>query len=278
MTHAAMGAPPARPTPNRSAFWPILNIVALIIMIAVNIYSNVGPINNQTSADISNRYLTNFTPDNWAFSIWGIVWIGLIAFVIYQALPAQRANQSLQRLNVPFIVTCAANALWLVSFQYNQFWLSTVIMVILLGTLIVIDRQLFANSTPETQTRAWRWCVRVPFGIYLGWICVATIANFALTFVSAGWKGAPLTEAAWAIILLAITAVLAVIFLFGRRNIALVAVFVWAYTAIVTKHTVDAPSVSLVAEGLAIVFAIGIIIQAVRMLANRSDRPHLKTV
>lgn len=222
---------------------PIVNFIALLVVLAVNFLAEALPLNGLTSAQIANRYpdLLYF-PANYAFSIWSVIYAFLIAFGIYQVLPAQRNNPHLQRIGWLFVVSCVFNAAWLISFHYLQFAISMVMMIALLITLIVIYWRLGVGVEPVS--RATKWLIHVPFSLYLGWITAATITNAAYVLTDAGWGGFGIEAQTWAIIMLAITGVLASYIVYTRRDIAYGLVIVWAVTSIAVRHA-DIASISL---------------------------------
>lgn len=215
---------------------PIINLVALFGVLAVNFLAETIPLNGLTSAQIANRYpdLLYF-PANYAFSIWSVIYAFLIAFGIYQVLPAQRDNPHLQRIGWLFVATCIFNAAWLISFHYLQFALSMVMMIALLITLIAIYMRLRIGIEPVS--RATKWLIHVPFSIYLGWITAATITNAAYVLTDAGWGGFGIDAQTWALIMLTITGVLAGYIVYTRRDIAFGLVVIWAVTSIAVRHT-----------------------------------------
>lgn len=222
---------------------PIVNFIALLVVLAVNFLAEALPLNGLTSAQIANRYpdLLYF-PANYAFSIWSVIYAFLIAFGIYQVLPAQRNNPHLQRIGWLFVVSCVFNAAWLISFHYLQFAISMVMMIALLITLIVIYWRLGVGVEPVS--RATKWLIHVPFSLYLGWITAATITNAAYVLTDAGWGGFGIEAQTWAIVMLAITGVLASYIVYTRRDIAYGLVIVWAVTSIAVRHA-DIASISL---------------------------------
>jgi hypothetical protein len=129
-----------------------------------------------------------FVPAGYVFSIWGVIYLLLIAFVVYQALPSQRENPLLRRIGYWFALTCAANSLWIFAWHWLIFPLTLVLMLILLCALINI--YLITRRERENISRAETWLVQLPFSIYLGWISVATIANMTDFLYDAGWNGA----------------------------------------------------------------------------------------
>src|SRR4051812_1152572 len=120
----------------------ILVLVAAIATIAFNALSQAIPIGGNTSADISNQYPTYFTPANYAFAIWGIIYLLILSYAVYQALPAQRTNSDAGKIGWLFILTCILNCLWLTLFQYNLIFLSVVVILAFLLTLIAIYLRL----------------------------------------------------------------------------------------------------------------------------------------
>ncbi len=221
---------------NRDAIRQIAVWVGVIATIVVNGLANALPINNQMTGDIANQYKGQnlWLPAGYVFSIWGLIYVGLIAYAIYQSLPRQRENPRLRRIGWPFVISCAANIIWLLFFHYNQFPLSMVAMLVLLAALIAIYSLLGRNENVSTGER---WAVRLPFSIYLGWITVATVANAAHVFVNAGWKGEPFGALAWLIIMYLVALALAALVALTRRDVAYLLVLVWAFIGIAVNYS-----------------------------------------
>jgi len=154
---------------------PVINVVAMIIALSVNGLANALPLNGKNTGVISDQFRVYFVPAGYVFAIWGVIYIGWIAFAVYQALPAQRNNPRLARIGWLFAANCVANAAWLFTWHYELLPLSVVAMLALLLSLIGIYIRL--NIGRARVTTIEKWCVDVPFSIYLGWISVATIAN-----------------------------------------------------------------------------------------------------
>ena len=232
----------------------IVNFIALLGVLAVNFLAEAIPLNGLTSAQIANRYPEMlYFPANYAFSIWSVIYAFLIAFGIYQLLPAQCDNPHLQRMGWLFVASCIFNAAWLISFHYLQFALSMVMMIALLITLIVIYRRLGIGV--ESVSRATKWLIHVPFSLYLGWITAATITNAAYVLTDAGWGGFGIGAQTWALVMLAITGLLAGYIVYTRRDIAYGLVIVWAVTSIAVRHA-DVAAVSLASIVVSVVVAL----------------------
>ncbi len=240
-------------------------VLATIATIAYNGVSQALPVGGRTSADVSNQYTTYFTPANYAFSIWGVIYLLLAAFTVYQALPDQREAPSLRRIGWLYVLSCVFNCAWITLFQYDLILPSVAVIVAFLLTLIAIYLRLHdgraASSTAE------RWLVRLPFSVYLGWLSVATIANVAVFGVAQNWD-APLGIAgpAWAAIMLVVAALLGLIMATTRRDIGFVGVLVWAFVAIINKQAgievITTPA--LVAAIVLVVMLVGSLVFASR--------------
>jgi hypothetical protein len=242
---------------NKPVLRQIAVIVAIVAVIVVNILANALPINGQATGEISDRFQVLFVPAGYVFAIWGLIYIGLIAYAVFQALPAQRDNPRLAAIFWPVIVGAIANIAWIFLWHYNQLALSVVAMLVLLGSLIVVYLRLGIQKTPVS--RAERWAVHVPFSIYLGWITVATIANITNLLWFAGWNGFGLSAQTWFLLMLAAAIVIAAAMALTRRDVAYLLVLVWAVAGIAVKHA-GLPAVSTAAWIAAAILAILVLV------------------
>jgi hypothetical protein len=253
---------------NRDTGRQALNVLALVVTIAVNSLASALPLNGQTTGEISDRFRIFFVPAGYVFSIWGVIYLGLLAFAVYQALPAQRANVDLRRLGYLFVWSCVANTAWIFLWHFEVFPLTLPVMVGLLLALIGIYRRLGIGRARVAA--AQRWLAHVPFSIYLGWITVATIANATQLLYWLGWNGAPLGPEVWAVIMLAIAVVVAALMAWRHADVAYLAVLVWAFVGIAIKHAA-APMVATAAwaaSALTAFFLVGGFLRKRRRLAG----------
>jgi hypothetical protein len=142
------------------------NILAFAVVIVVNTMANAVPLGGQTTGEVSAKYPSLFTPAGYVFSIWGLIYLGLAVFVVWQALPAQRSNQNLAAIRIPFLINCACNAVWIFLWHYDLLLLSMLFMLVILGSLIHVYRTL--NIGLSDATAKERWIVHLPFSIYTG--------------------------------------------------------------------------------------------------------------
>lgn len=212
--------------------WKYPNILGFVFMIIANGMASFLPLNNQTTAEISDRYPVLFTPAGYVFAIWGVIYLLLLGFVILQALPSGERRRDVVAIGPWFFLSCLFNGLWIFAWHYNQIVLSIVLMVLLLASLIMIALRI--RQLPS------HWLVRTSFGVYLGWISVATIANVSVGLYDAGWGGLGLGEPVWAAIMIVVGLLLASYVVIREHNQAYGLVFVWALAGIAVGQAGEA--------------------------------------
>jgi hypothetical protein len=221
---------------NKSTIAIIGVWVSLLFALTMNYLSNALPINGQNASDISAKFPTFFTPAGFAFSIWGVIYLGMIAFAIYQSFPAQRADARIAAARPWVILNGFLNGVWLPLFHYEQMGIALLVILGLLFTLIKMHEALQTGrktSSSWVETLVARW----PFSIYLGWICVATIANASIFFNTIGGStGYVLSAPQWSIVMIAVATLVASVFYWRFRDVAFLWVFVWAFWAIYQKQ------------------------------------------
>ena len=154
------------------------NILALVVVIVVNWMANALPLFGISTGAVSDKYYSMFTPAGFTFAIWGLIYLLLTGFIIYQALPSKRDSQVLARIGPWFKGSCAANTLWMFAWHLEWLMVTLLLMIVLLVTLVAVYRAL--SDEP--------WYVLLPFSVYTGWITVATIANVSAMETALGWN------------------------------------------------------------------------------------------
>lgn len=210
------------------------NALSVIAALAVNILASTLPLNGQNTGEISDRFRVYFVPAGYVFSIWGLIYIGWIAFAVYQFLPAQKGSPRLRRLGYLFALSGLLNAGWLFCWHYNLFGLSVLVMFGLLGLLIASYLALDVGCKPVGS--AEKWCVDIPFSVYLGWISVAAIANVTSYLYFIGWDGLGFPQV-WAVIMLIVASLLGLAMALKRRDAAFLFVLAWSFTGIAIKQS-----------------------------------------
>lgn len=235
---------------NQDKVRQAVNLLGVVAVLVVNGLANALPINGKTTGEVSDRFDVYFVPAGYVFSIWVLIYVGLIAFSLYQALPAQRENPRLRSIGYLFGLSCAANVAWLFLWHHEAFELTVVAMLGLLLSLIAIYLRLDVGRVRVSRLETW--CVDVPFSVYLGWVSVATIANVTSLLDYWNWDGWGLSPEAWAVIMLLVGVGLASAVGLTRGDAAYLLVFVWAYVGIAVRHaeTATVASVAWLATAL----------------------------
>lgn len=208
----------------------VLNWVGLVVVLAVNGLANALPLNGKTTGEISDNIPTLFTPAGYVFSIWSVIYLGLLAFAWYQARRGKATADFQERIGYWFFLSCVFNSAWIVAWHYEQFLLSLAIMLGLLVSLLAIYLRLDIGR--RTVSTAESRCVHLPFSIYLGWISVATVANVSTVLYQLGWAGGPLSPEVWTAIMVVVAGVLGIAMIVLRNEIGYPLVIVWALVGI----------------------------------------------
>lgn len=212
-------------------------ICAVALTLVINVLADALPINGLGTGEISDSFKVFFVPSGYVFSIWGLIYLGLIAFAIFQALPSQRENERMQKTFGWFLLASLANCAWIFLWHYQLFGLTLVAMILLLVSLIMTYTGLGVGKSKVSALETWM--VRVPFSIYLGWISVATIANVSDVLYFVGWQGWGIAPQVWSAVMLAVATVLAALMAFTRRDSAYLLVLVWAFIGIALKFPTE---------------------------------------
>ena len=215
----------------------ILNWVFFLTMIFVNFLANYLPINNKTTGALSNQYPNLFVPAPVTFAIWGVIYLLLFIFCVKQSKGLFSSNidemtaETVLLINFRFIITCILNATWIFFWHYEYIGTSVIIMLLFLAQLIDLNKRL--DTLTIYLSNASRFAIKAPFGVYLGWICVATVANITTFLVNMKWDRAGETEVFWTCLLIIIAACIAGYALIKIRNFYIGLAVIWAFSGII---------------------------------------------
>ena len=232
------------------------NLGSVIITVIVNILASALPLNGQNTGEISDRFQVYFVPAGYVFAIWFFIYIGWIAFAIYQFRSSQKESPRLRRLGYLFALSGIANSAWLFAWHYNVFGVSVLIMLTLLGLLIASYLRLDVNRVPVS--RGERWSVDIPFSVYLGWVTVATVANITSWLYSIGWSGFGIAPQVWAVIMIVVASIVGLAMTITRRDAAYLFVLVWSFIGIALKQAdvANVATTAWIGTGLVLVLAV----------------------
>lgn len=254
----------AEPTPHRPRSpWKrygripqAVAAAAFVGALVVNVLANRLPLGGRSTGELSALYPNLFVPAGVTFSIWGVIYLLLAAWTVAQFLPS-RAELG-QRIAPAFALSSVLNAAWLFAWHGTRVGLSLVIMVSILAVLLRIGVRLRDARPPAPLLP------RLAFGLYLGWILVATVVNATAFLVAAGWTGAGIPPAVWATLLVLVSAAVAVVTLHRLQAPLLGLAVVWALGGIALNRWNDAPLVAWTALGMMAVVGTAALARALR--------------
>ncbi|MDH5635644.1 MAG: tryptophan-rich sensory protein [Candidatus Bathyarchaeota archaeon] len=246
----------------------IFNVVAFLALVIVNGLATTTLLNGRTTAEVSGLYPTLITPAGFTFSIWGIIYVLLLVFVVFQLLPRHRQDAFHGQIGYLFALSSVFNVVWLFLWQHDYITVSVALMFALLTSLVAIylRLQIGKSKVPFRE----KLCVHLPFSVYLGWITVASIANVATALVSVNWDGFGISEATWAVLVIAIALIVTLAVLATKRDIAYGLVIIWALAGITVNQSGN-PDVVTTAEVSAIITAIAIIVVGLASKLKRTN-------
>jgi len=226
------------------------NIMFFVIMIVMNYLANALPLNNKTTGELSDSMPNLFVPAGITFSVWGIIYLLLLIYSILQFTSSDKATIS--DISWLFAISCIFNALWIVAWHYGKLPMSLIIMSGLLISLIYINMTISHLPTG---------IIKAAFGVYLGWICIATIANVTALLVTYNWNGFGISQEVWTIIMISAGTLIAVLAIYRLDNPFIGLAIMWALTGIIIKRIDDFRSIVVTASaGIAIVGIITILV------------------
>ena len=237
-------------------------VAALVLVLVVNWLANALPLGGLQTGEVSALYESYFTPAGFTFAIWGVIYSGLLLYTLYQAFPARRDEVRLLPIGRLFVINCGLNAAWLFAWHYQFIGLSMLLMLCVLATLLGIYRHLGAwgDTSP---------LVRIPFSLYLAWICVATLANASALQTAMDGNELFLSHVNWTLLKIALAGAVGASVCVLRCDPVFVLVVAWAAYGIASKH----PGVPEVHGAALTVAALGVMVAIftlVRVVARRA--------
>lgn len=213
------------------------NIISLAAVIIVNALAVLLPLGGKTTQELSDLYPNLFVPAGITFSIWGVIYLMLIVFVWFTTFDfiKNREDYLIKKISRLFILSSAANIVWIFAWQYQSLPLSLLAMIVLLTSLILLYLKLDIgrNQVPTSI----KYFVHLPISIYLGWITVATVANVTALLAAYHWNRFGLSEVFWTIVVILITLIITSLMIIIRRDYSYSMVIIWALIGIIIKRS-----------------------------------------
>ncbi len=216
--------------------YQIVNGIALVITVIINYLSNTGIFNGETMATISAKYQNLFTPAGYAFSIWGIIYLGLMGFVVYYGpFAKQTVEKDKVILNIGwwFLISSLTNSLWVITWLYDYtFWTILLMILLFVSLLKIVQLTLIVNNS-TVRTAVF---FKLPFSMYAGWISVALIADVAAYLTKIGWNGFGISDTVWTLTMFVVALLIHLFMIWRRRMPVFALVAVWALIAIAVAN------------------------------------------
>jgi benzodiazapine receptor len=256
---------------NNSVLLRWSNIVAFVLTVIVNsLAGSTTLLGGVNTAEISDSNPTLITPAGYVFSIWGIIYVLLGVFVIFQALPSQKEKEYTKKIGWLFILSSVLNIVWLLLWQFEILSVSVVFMFLLLASLIAIYLRL--NIGKSAVSLREKLAVHLPFSVYLGWITIASIANVSVFLVSENWDGFGISAETWATLIIIVALVITLLVLATRRDIAYGLVIVWALLGIALNQSGNQNIVTLTeASAIIVLLALAAVVLLSRLKSGHDN-------
>lgn len=215
----------------------VVIVITFLGMVAVNALANILPINGVNTGQVSDSYPNLFAPTGLTFAIWGLIYLLLAGYSVYQLGLFQKdknmiKTELLNKVGIWFSISSIANIIWIFSWHYKIIPLSMLLMIVILICLMFIINLI----KKESLTFKEKIFIKLPFSIYFGWITVATIANATTLLVSLNWNGFGISEQVWTVLILLIGMLIGILTTLKNRDFAYGLVILWAYIGILIKH------------------------------------------
>ena len=209
----------------------IFAAIAYIVMIVLNVLANTMPINQIQTGEVSFKYPNLFQPTGITFSIWGVIYLFLLIYIIQQfaflfSTPSDQLKQTFIVINLLFALTSLLNGAWLLAWHFDKIFLSTLIMILLFVSLVFI-----VNHIPNNQILS-----KTAFSIYSGWITIALIANITIWLVKLGMPYVSFGAVITTVFVLIIGVFIASLWIWVYKDYVYGAVIIWAYLGIFIRH------------------------------------------
>lgn len=244
---------------NKNLFLILGNSLAVIFTIIVNALANILPINNKYTGELSDSLPNLFVPSGITFAIWGIIYVLLIVFIIYQinSFIKKQKTDVIEKISIYFILASLGNIIWIFLWHYEQVVLSLLPMLLLFfGLLMIYQRLEIVNDKTSIKEKL---AIQVPISVYIGWITVATIANVTGALVKLNAGGLFLGEEIWAILVIAVATIITILIILRRKDIVYSLVVIWAFLGIVIKRLQSNENIALFTSVAIIVIVITIL-------------------
>jgi len=225
-----------------------LSLILVILNIFFNYLTDQLGMPGRPVSEVTYQYNSLFTPAGYAFSIWGLIYLSFLLYAIHALRPSQRNDAFYDRMLAPFMLANILTMVWQYVFRLDKVGGSMIVILLTLATAFV----LFNRAKAAINTGKYSNWHTVPFSLFLGWLCVATIANTSVWLKSTGWTGGTLGEPGWTAIMIAIALMTGCLISVTLRDYIIPLVVSWAAIAIwvASRNTSNIVSNAALAAGI----------------------------
>lgn len=212
-----------------------INLCAFLTMVFVNILANALPLGGHTTGEVSAKYESLFTPSPFTFSIWGLIYLLMGLFILFQFIKTKQANEDSKKpqlIGSLFSISCVFNTLWIFCWQFELIGLSTILIIFLLISLYILNQIFWVLNNHSIQHQI----INAGFQIYLGWIFAAAIANISALQAKEPWMRMGIDEQIWTIFYIVLGTAIGLYLVVTFRYYLCTAAITWAYIGIMDKH------------------------------------------
>jgi hypothetical protein len=232
----------------------LISLLAMVIMVVLYGLTTGGVLGDNPVGTTGTDSNPLIVPSGYAFSIWGLIYLGLIIFPIYHWFKTPQNQHKLWgRIHSWYTINVVCNGLWLVCASYDWLWLTVAIIIIMLMNLVMINRDMIRIE--EVEGVQHYWLEKFPFSIYFAWITLATALNISSALAFYNWNGLGISEINWTIVIMIVAAAIAGHIAYHKRDRAYAGVVIWAFIAIALRHWGSIQSISILAIGVVALFA-----------------------
>ena len=205
-----------------------IGLILLMSTLVINGLGAFGFFNGLSQKDLSDRYMTLITPAPSTFSIWGLIYTLLIAAAVVMIVKNidPYFEKAIDGISYLFWLSSILNMLWIVCFSYTLIAVSAIVILAFAITLSLLILQLGKIQTGK------QWLLPAAFGMYTGWLLIATVVNISSWLVSVNWQGFGIQAEYWGIIILIVAVVITVGVTWITKNAILPVPVAWGYFGI----------------------------------------------
>jgi hypothetical protein len=265
MTSTRTHAPSRQPAPGALRSDTARVVAVVLAAVAQVVGSPLGSaLSGRSVGDVSDGARSLVTPAGYAFSIWGLIFLGSVAWAVFQALPAQRTRLVHRATGWPLAAAFAGNAVWETVYPFGGVWqYVTQVLIFAITASAAVGFARLQRDDVRGDLRGWaRALPAATAGLLLGWVTVAPVAQVGNTGVALGADPATASSEVWAVVAMVAVALVGAFVVLSSRVAAgpFAAAVVWGLVAIAVAG--GPLPVTVAALGAAAVVLVSLVVRA----------------